>query len=48
MAMTVIGKEELQYHVFRGILWCNTGSSRKFAITDAEIVRDLKLHRGCS
>ena len=34
--MTVIGKEDLQYHVFRGIdeqrwLWCNTGSSRKFA-----------------
>lgn len=35
-AMTVVGKKELQYHVFRGIderrwLWYNTGSSRKFA-----------------
>jgi SAM-dependent methyltransferase len=35
-AMTVLGTADLQHRVFRGIderrwLWCNTGSSRKFA-----------------
>jgi 2-polyprenyl-3-methyl-5-hydroxy-6-metoxy-1,4-benzoquinol methylase len=44
-AMTVLGKTDLQYHVFRGIddrrwLWYNTGSLRKFS-TFADVLPTL-------